>query len=357
MLITWAGGPIIRCPLVYNSFWGSAWGDASHQTLANQINKFTQDLLASNFMNTLTQYGTLFGAGGGAFIKATFMANVPSTLTVQSYQQLIQQAINANALPQPVDLNTNASGPLVMIYLDENTIINGGGRQLNFPGTLDLGYHDSFVTSNGQPCIYAFLAWLPLSELTVVASHEFAEAVTDPLYNAWTPDNALTEIGDLCEGNNSSITVSGRTWTVQTLWSDTDNGCIGPPPAPIPKLHPGPFGAASAGRAPGVAQSPLAASPIASLERVLPFPSSHFDFQTGAHTLIRHAVNSYIKRIFHPLHHSELVGDLPRMLREVAAMMEQSSVTDSSSTCPDTSPSSSTPSPAAERRPGVARRK
>jgi len=233
MLVPYVGGPVIRCPAVYNSFWGPSWGDVTHQTLAKQINQFTQDLLASNFMNILTQYGELLGAGSGAFIRASSLPGVQSVLTVQSYQQIIQQCINAGAFPQAVDLNAALSIPMLMIYLDEHTVINGGGRQLNFPGAPDLAYHDSFVTANGHPCVYAFMAFLPLNELTWVASHEFAEAVTDPLYNAWTPDHAFHEIGDYCEGNNSSITVSGRTWTVQTIWSDTNNACIVPPAAPI----------------------------------------------------------------------------------------------------------------------------
>jgi len=191
MQVPWVGGPVVRCPLLYNSFWGPSWGDATHQALANQINQFTQDLLASNFQNTLTQYGELTGAHGGAFIRASFLAGVPATLTVSSYEQIIQQFITAGVFPQPVDLNASVSVPMLMIYLDEHTVINGGGRQLNIPGAGDLAYHDSFVTANGQPCIYSFMAFLPLNEVTWVARHEFAEAITDPLYNAWTPDHLL----------------------------------------------------------------------------------------------------------------------------------------------------------------------
>ena len=30
----WNNGPIITCPLVYASFWGSHWSDATHQAQA-----------------------------------------------------------------------------------------------------------------------------------------------------------------------------------------------------------------------------------------------------------------------------------------------------------------------------------
>ncbi len=234
-----------------------------------------------------------------------------------------------------------------MIYLDENTIINGGGRQLNFPGAPDLAYHDSFVTANGNPCIYAFMAYLPVNEVTWVASHEFAEAVTDPLYTAWTPDHAQHEIGDYCEGTNATITVSGRTWTVQTIWSDTNNACIAPPAAPIPALHPGPScSGGGAGRSPGVARSAFDASQIASVERVLPLPPIQFDVQSGTHAINPAAVNSFVKRLFHPLHHSDVVSDLPQFLRTAAELLEQS-------IGPATPPAGE---PAGARPPGVARR-
>jgi hypothetical protein len=354
MQVPWVGGPVVRCPVVYNSFWGPAWGDATHQALANQINQFTQDLLASNFMNTLTQYGEWGGAGSGAFVRASFLPGVPSTLTVQSYEQIIQSCINAGVLPQAVDLNNTISVPMVMIYLDEHTVINGGGRQLNIPGAGDLAYHDSFGTANGNPCVYAFMAFLPLNELTWVASHEFAEAVSDPLYNAWTPDHAGHEIGDYCEGSNATITVSGRTWTVQTIWSNANNACIAPPAAPIPKQHPGPFGAASAARPPGVAQSAtLTASQFPSIDRVLPLPPIQFDVNSGVHTMSHAAVNGYVKRAFHPLHHSELVNNLPELLRSFANVLEQALPPEPSSSQP--AASSTDTAPNGLRPAGVAR--
>ena len=59
MQITYAGGPVVKCPLVYTSFWGPAWSDAIHQAQVAQLDQFHQDILSSNFMNVLTQYGIL----------------------------------------------------------------------------------------------------------------------------------------------------------------------------------------------------------------------------------------------------------------------------------------------------------
>ena len=327
MQVPWSGGPIVKCPLIYNSFWGPLWSNAAHQALANQINQFTQDLLQSKWMNILSQYGLLGGVGSGVYVRASYLPGVPGTLTVSSYQQIIQQCINAGAFPQPVDLQNNASAPILMIYLDDHTIINGGGRQLNFPGAGDLGYHDSFVTANGQPCPYAFMAYFSnVNSTTVVASHEFAEMVTDPLYNAWTPDHAFHEIGDYCEGSNATITVSGRTWTVQTIWSNHDNACVGSEPNPLPHIMPGPMAAgAAAGSQGGVRGfAPHDPEASASHQRVLPLPSVTFDVATGAHSMDHREVHNYVRKMFYPASHGVLFADLPGLLKSIISALEQS---------------------------------
>jgi len=330
------------------------WSNAAHQSLANQINQFTQDLLQSKYMNVLSQYGMLGGVGSGVFVRASYLPGVPGTLTVPSYQNIIQQCINAGAFPQPVDLHNNASAAILMIYLDDHTIINGGGRQLNFPGAGDLGYHDSFVTANGQPCPYAFMAYFSnVNSTTVVASHEFAEMVTDPLYTAWTPDHAFHEIGDYCEGSNSTITVSGRTWTVQTVWSNHDNGCVASAPNPLPHIAPGPMAAGGAGSQGGVrgfAQHDTGAS--ASYARLLPLPAVTVDAATGAHSMDQKEVHNYARKMFYPASHGSLFTDFPGFLRSVAGVIEQLAP---GGPVPAASEEPSAPSGESGRGPGVAR--
>ncbi len=52
------GGPVVTCPLVNVSLWGSAWTtDPAHLTRAGRLAQFHQDLVGSNFMNVLSQYG------------------------------------------------------------------------------------------------------------------------------------------------------------------------------------------------------------------------------------------------------------------------------------------------------------
>jgi hypothetical protein len=65
-------------------------------------------------------------------------------------------------------------------------------------------------------------------ENTVVASHELAEAVTDPRFDGWFNDAAMAtgqgEVADLATPNTG--TLSG--YQVTQLWSNVDNGIIVP---------------------------------------------------------------------------------------------------------------------------------
>src|SRR5260370_13108233 len=199
-------------------------------------------------MNDLTQYGVLKGAGTGAFIQAPYLPVVTSKLTVPDYVSILQQCINIGAILEPQDASTTISVDVLVIYLDENTIINGGGRQLNFPGAPDIGFHDHFTTTAGHQFYYAFVAYFSdVNSNTIVASHELAEMITDPQYDAWTPDSGFTEIGDLCEGSNDTITVGSDTWTVQQIYSDTNSACVTQAASPLTPLSPGPAGAAAIG--------------------------------------------------------------------------------------------------------------
>ena len=321
MLVPYTGGPIVRCPLVHTSFWGPSWGDAAHTALANNLNQFNQDFLASEAMNVIRQYGVT----GGVFSGATYLNWVPSTLTPASIQSIIQSCIGAGAFPEPSDPATSSTVPILIVYLDEHTVINGGGRSVNFPGAADYGYHDHFVTSAGHPFIYAFNGHFDVNLTTVVSSHEFCEMVTDPLYNAWTPDHAFHEIGDYCEGTTATITVSGRTWTIQAEWSDADNMCRATAPAAIPPIMPGPMGAIGAGALGGEqrGRGPRATGPAAfmPMERLLPLPPKHVDknFKVAVRDEDQ---NRYLNRLFHPLRHDHFFHDFPAFLRTAADFVE-----------------------------------
>lgn len=321
MLVPYEGGPVVYCPVVYTSFWGPSWTGAN-ATLASQLNQFMHDLISSGpWMNTLTQYGV---SGVGVFAQASFLEFVPATLTVASYETIFQACINAGLIPEPANINSSKSVTVVMVFLDNNVVINGGGRQLNFPGAPDAGYHDSFKTAAGDSFMYAFSEFTDLNSITTIMSHEFAEMITDPLYNAWTPDGGGHEIGDYCSWQETDITVSGRTWTVQKIWSDVANSCSAGTPNTIPPIQPGPGGALAQG------VSRLGRGPVRAFEpadvlphhRVMPLPPVRFNHQTGDKQILDTDMLAYVRKLFSPLRHNHLFNDFPSFLRQAANALE-----------------------------------
>jgi hypothetical protein len=281
-----------------------------------------QDLMVSPWMNVLTQYGP---SGIGTFVQSSFLEYVPKTLAVNDYRAILQSCINAGLLPEPANVNTTKNGvPVVMIFLDQTVTINGGGRQLNFPGAPDAGYHEWLITTAGNPLLYAF-HWYQanVADITWVASHEFAETLTDPLYNAWTPDSAGHEIGDYCDDNNFDFTVSGRQWVAQTIWSNANNACVSAAAAKLPPLHPGPFGAAGValnrqGRGPS---TELRTASITPHDRVLPLPAVHFNHLTGSVETKDAELTAYARKLFYPLRHDHLFSDFPGFLHQAATVL------------------------------------
>jgi len=121
------------------------------------------------------------------------------------------------------------------------------------------GYHNSpdgklfyalVPYANCQGCQFTASV---LDSMTVVASHELCEAITDPVPGQGWYDDANGEIGDICEGSNKTIgngasaKAGTNTFTVsvnpQTVVVDgsapvnlavtlTPSGTATPPPAP-----------------------------------------------------------------------------------------------------------------------------
>lgn len=236
------GGPVIQSPEVYTSFWGATWSDAAHTQRVQRLNQFIQDLLNSEFMNILSQYGVGAGAGqAGRFVKSVFFANVPAQLNNGIIAQTIQAAIDAGTLPEPLSTHNNIA---LMIYLDEKTTVNQPGIHFCQPGQ-DFGFHSFFVTTARNEFYYAVApalddaciqttcdgatdCSLTLSQtqeqrLTQVTSHEFTEMCTDPKLGSGWFGTTSEEAGDICNGQSGTITVGQNTWTVQCQYSKTDD--------------------------------------------------------------------------------------------------------------------------------------
>jgi hypothetical protein len=259
------GGPIIANPQVHASFWGANWTDATHAPRRADLLQFVQDFLASDYMNTLSQYGVGNGAGQcGTWLGASDLPTAAGQMSDSDIHTSIQSMINAGTLPEPASPSEIA----LLIFLDETIEIddtNMGIVMCEPQQDTAFGYHFFFTTAAGNQFYYSVvpalddtclknscaqdnacslhLAQTQEQRQTQVASHEFSEMVTDPEISAWRDPNTGAENGDNCNGQSGTITVDGRTWTVQLMYSKTDdqNGqpaCVLGPANPLPSLLP-----------------------------------------------------------------------------------------------------------------------
>jgi hypothetical protein len=264
------GGPVVAKPTIYATFWGDLWsGDQAHRDAATRLATYLADLVASSFMNVLSQYGVGTGAGSGTFVASSYVKGLPATLTLANITASVQSLIDAGTVPEPAANNTSL---VLMIFLDENVAVSdpnvGGGNITMCEPNNDnaFGFHYFFTTAKGNPFYFAVVpslddacitqtcgtndsgcslhrAQTQEQRRTQVASHEFSEMCSDPQLNAWyDPNNG--ECGDICNGETATLTgVSGNSWNVQPQYSKHDdiasNGatyCIASAASPYPKL-------------------------------------------------------------------------------------------------------------------------
>lgn len=345
---TYHGGPVIGCAQVYASFWGDQWvTDPGSTQRAGRLAQFIKDMLASKYMNIISQYGCGGGAGGaGIFVRSGFVSGVPTNLDETSIHSTIQALINNAALPEPSGTGTKRATIGLMIFLADNIAVNSsnlGAVMCEPNGDTAFGYHYYFTTAAGNNCYYSVVPGLTdaclqrscssdsscslhLSETqeqrqTQVASHEFCEMASDPELSAWY-DPGAGENGDICNGEAATITVGPNTWTVQRMYSLYDdinsNGasyCVVEPASPIPELAGGPVSGLSAA-------AQLRLLPPGSLDRLLPLPPFHHDARSHQTEVKKEDMQAYVRRVFHPLQHTDLVGNLGQFLTDAAGALQ-----------------------------------
>ena len=331
------GGPVIRCPQVYGTFWGPNWLDNVHLNRAANLSQFLTDLLASTYMNIVSQYGVGLGAGvAGSYIKSSFVQNVGTQLDEASIHATIQSCINAGVIPEPPATGNNIA---LIIFLDETISVDDAGLGISMcepTNDTAFGYHYDFVTAAGNEFYYAVIpaltdacltnscgtggCSLSLSQpqeqrITQVTSHEFIEMCTDPKFPTGWYGSSSDENGDICNGQTDSITVGPNTWAVQRQYSKTDdvnsNGatyCVLNAPNPIPKLAGGPAAGTHIARI----------QMLQKLHGLLPLPTSTFDVKSNTLKTDPKQMEEFTQRLFAPFSHENLVPGLPGLLREFA---------------------------------------
>jgi hypothetical protein len=286
------GGAVMRGVTIHTIFWAPPGykfdGPPSPGVLGYKplVQRFFTDVArdsgqASNVYSVLREYGD--GSGSGAY-GVSYSAAADSIDATNAYPPASEQCgspqgiatcVTDLELQQEIDhvIQTQAPGTrglnnLWFIFLPPNV------DTCTLPGACGsnayAGYHSLSDLDHGVT-IYAVIPD-PLIETAfppgadpqgnpdaesaiVAAAHETTEAVSNPEGNAWMDPNGL-EVGDKCEfgpqvgtplgyaadGSPYNQLIGGDQWLIQSMWSNTTNGCVqssaaSVPPPSLPVVH------------------------------------------------------------------------------------------------------------------------
>jgi hypothetical protein len=229
--VTYHGGPVLAHVEVQALYYGSAWY-ASANPQAAYLEGFLNSIVNSSYMDMMYTAG--YGVGRGSFSPGFIdPVNLPagSAVSQTTLEQEIQRLANLHILHNP-DANT-----LYVVFVQPNVLVQyGNGRNsANYVGALHTAFWGNDVAGRQQFIPYALVAYPAgatsnirdgdyilghendFDTLTEAASHEFAEACTDPTPYAningvsawgWTDENSSlgNEIGDLA---NQTVYLNG----------------------------------------------------------------------------------------------------------------------------------------------------
>jgi hypothetical protein len=232
---TYRGGALLQHVQVSTLFMGQAWQSSPY---TKPINEFFRTLFADGrYMNNLAQYSAGGYQIGNGSLVATTTDHRPAAAKVSDdeIRAEVALAIQYKALPP--------AGPdsLYVVYTAPGTVVvqsDGSDSVNNF-----AGYHGYVTDSPVGAFAYAVVAYPQQDtyELTACASHELAEAVTDPQVNAGTLgwyDDSNGELGDIPvsmfyagildeAGYLDLLTGSdGTQYVAQKIWSNRDNAPV-----------------------------------------------------------------------------------------------------------------------------------
>ena len=245
--LTYYGGPV----MTFTENAVVLWGSTGHSpTLTANLPRFIASFANAgntNPYNVALEYHTPSQALTLASRYLGSFTIDPSTASTQLSDgdvagELAAQ-IGRGALPPP---RVAFGGPVTEYYVmfpaADTICVDGSCSNVQF-----CAYH-SDGTYAGTPFAYTVLPESTppesgcgpntsnggLGNLTSMASHEMVESMTDPEVGsapalgpplAWY-DPAHGEVADICDGQDSTLTLGTDTWVVQKEWSNAENACI-----------------------------------------------------------------------------------------------------------------------------------
>ena len=217
------GGPILSRMQVDLIFWGAHWTDLGNQTLRTNVQNTVNAILNSTYFDGLLQYR---GINHGSLLRADTITTTspPASFTTQpggDVSTFVANNINNGTLPSP-------NGQILYFVVPQ-------------PGSTPsdcgcTGRHLAGIASNNRVFPYGLTTNptnVSLDTLSVIISHEMAEAASDPEWNVsiggtnqsafHAPGGIGDEIGD-GEAQNYTYRLNGA--LVQAFLSQNDHSYI-----------------------------------------------------------------------------------------------------------------------------------
>ena len=246
--VTYQGGALLTHVEAQAVYLGADWTRSANLPQTRTLDNFLQSLVGGAYMDTLSAAG--YGVGRGT-ASAGRIDPIPldrSFLLTDGAIQADLQAAISHRLVDPPDANR-----LYVIFVQPEVAVRANDGSIS--RTDFLGYHSAMIGHDASGQIadvrYAVVSYpggaignaeitglAPVQDLTEVASHEIAEAVTDPDVDysvvGWYDDSFNGEVGDIT--NQQFVTLNG--YVVQRIADRNDQAMT---PAGAAPLQPATF--------------------------------------------------------------------------------------------------------------------
>jgi hypothetical protein len=230
--LAYQNGALIPSVKIVALYWGTT--NNGQYKYKDQLHQYYDAVTNSPYWDWLIEYnvsGYSIARGGFAAEYADAAAPAKATINESSdLQPWISGLIDAGKIPAP-DADT-----LYFVHLPGSSQVSSGAGGTTCSdncayhffytkGTKEVRYavipdQNSGACSTNPSCPTQLAAF---DRLTIVASHELVEAVTDPNGMGWLDNNqACGEIGDICVGQPGKA----AGFTVQLEWSNKNGKCI-----------------------------------------------------------------------------------------------------------------------------------
>jgi ABC-type phosphate transport system substrate-binding protein len=260
------GGPVQHAPKVFLIFWGSNWtqsaeGAKLRSQLINTYGGLTSEYGYNlTYQHILSQYADWNGpiTENGVVIAGDYVyegAPAPQAVTYHVVEEELEYAIAVNGWPRTPESQFVVLHPPGSDY-QESFVKAEEPHQNN---EHFCGYHSrdasedvyGFIPDVSSPIFRTITKcqnfdpapgkneglWQPIT--TMIASHEYAETVTDPGVGTGVPawkNDERAEIADICDTAPEAVNPILGIW-VSAVWGNHENGCvIKDAPEPTPPL-------------------------------------------------------------------------------------------------------------------------